>query len=343
MKKVTMQEIADSLDISRVTVWKVFNQQPGVSDTLRQQVLSKAKELGYTKISYTNIEESPNSQFTISETVSVVVSRPESSMFWMNIIHEIAKELNKNNINLMYTYLPSKISDSYTLPISLIDGTIQGIIILNVYDNQLIQKLSNLKIPKVFLDTVANVLSESLNGDLLLLEGKSTVHKITKSLIERGKKQIGFIGDIHYARTNMERYHGYQTAMKEYHLPISNQYTMIHHIGIETYAEEITDFLNHIKQMPEAFVCVSDYVANFLFTYFYEYNKKVPKDIIITGFDNAPEYSNLSDMIITVSVDTHIIGIRLVKQLLYRIQNSDFPFETTYLSFPIKYGESLLN
>lgn len=336
-----MQEIADSLDISRVTVWKVFNQQSGVSDTLRQQVLSKAKELGYTKINYATINESTNSQLTFSETVSVVVSRPESSMFWMSIIHEIAKELNKYNINLMYTYLPSKISDDYTLPISLIDGSIQGLIILNVYNDQLIEKLSTLKIPKVFLDTVTNISPESLNGDLLLLEGNSTVYQITKSLIERGKKEIGFIGDIHYARTNMERYNGYQTAMKEYHLPISNQCTMIHHIGIETYAEEITEFLNHIKKMPEAFVCVSDYVANFLFTYFYEHNKKVPKDIIITGFDEAPEYSNLSDMIITVSVDTHMIGIRLVKQLLYRIQNSNFPFETTFLSFPIKYGESL--
>ena len=49
MNKVTMQDIADELGISRVTVWKVFNNYSNVSPALRERVLSKAKELGYTK------------------------------------------------------------------------------------------------------------------------------------------------------------------------------------------------------------------------------------------------------------------------------------------------------
>ena len=49
MNKVTMQDIADELGISRVTVWKVFNNYSNVSPALRDRVLNKAKELGYTK------------------------------------------------------------------------------------------------------------------------------------------------------------------------------------------------------------------------------------------------------------------------------------------------------
>jgi LacI family transcriptional regulator len=49
MKKTTMQDVADALNISRVTVWKVLNNQPGVSDILCNQILSKARELGYFK------------------------------------------------------------------------------------------------------------------------------------------------------------------------------------------------------------------------------------------------------------------------------------------------------
>ena len=43
MEKVTMQDIADMLNISRVTVWKVLNNQPGVSK-LRDKVLLAAIE-----------------------------------------------------------------------------------------------------------------------------------------------------------------------------------------------------------------------------------------------------------------------------------------------------------
>ena len=46
MKKVTLQEIAKSLNISRTTVWKVFSGHDGVSDALRDKVLTRARELG---------------------------------------------------------------------------------------------------------------------------------------------------------------------------------------------------------------------------------------------------------------------------------------------------------
>ena len=79
MRKVTMQDIADSLGVSRVTVWKVFNNQNGVSSSLREAVLTKAQELGYTK----NRIVSPVDQK--EKTVSLIVSRPDSSTFWTNI------------------------------------------------------------------------------------------------------------------------------------------------------------------------------------------------------------------------------------------------------------------
>ena len=61
MSKVTMQDIADELGISRVTVWKVFNNHSGVSEAVRESVLQKAKELGYSKYDYRN-KETDNSR-----------------------------------------------------------------------------------------------------------------------------------------------------------------------------------------------------------------------------------------------------------------------------------------
>ncbi|MDE6919207.1 MAG: helix-turn-helix domain-containing protein, partial [Lachnospiraceae bacterium] len=38
MEKITMKDIADALNISRVTVSKAFNNQAGVSDSLRELI-----------------------------------------------------------------------------------------------------------------------------------------------------------------------------------------------------------------------------------------------------------------------------------------------------------------
>ena len=46
MGKVTMQDVADALGVSRVSVWKVFNEQPGVSDSLKNSIMEMAAKLG---------------------------------------------------------------------------------------------------------------------------------------------------------------------------------------------------------------------------------------------------------------------------------------------------------
>ena len=114
MSKVTMQDIADELGISRVTVWKVFNNHSGVSEAVRESVLQKAKELGYSKFMQepAAIPNDPQED----KTVSLIVSRPDSSTFWTNIIHRLAQELATHNINLLYTYVPIHLLTPFPLP-----------------------------------------------------------------------------------------------------------------------------------------------------------------------------------------------------------------------------------
>ena len=157
MSKPTMQEIADALSISRITVWKALSNRPGVSDSLRTQVHQKAKEMGYFQA-----EESAQS-LPRSRTVAVAVCRPESSLFWMQIIHQIAKDLSAHNVNLMYTYLPTHYKDGYTLPEPLTNGSVEGVIVLNTYSAPILQMLADLPLPKVFLDTVPTMPSSQLH------------------------------------------------------------------------------------------------------------------------------------------------------------------------------------
>lgn len=344
MKKVTMQDIADILNISRVTVWKVLNNQSGVSKPLRDQILLTAREIGYLKPGQEAEAILEESSISLEErskkTICVVISRPESSVFWINIIHAIAKELGKQGVNLMYTYLPPNYYKGYVLPSTLTNGTAGGMLIMNVYDSQLLAMLNRLNIPKVFLDLVSDFPLDTLTGDLFLLEGKKTIKEITNSIIQKGRTEIGFIGDIHYALTNRERYEGFVAAMEENNIEIKEEYCLTSKIGIYTYSEQITDFLNNLDKMPEAFVCASDYVANFIMQYFVEHGLRVPEDVAMTGYDGSTEYSMVSGKLTTVLVPTHQLGTRLAHQLLYRIEHPDTPLERTHIFSEIIWGKS---
>ena len=341
MEKITMQDIADALNISRVTVSKAFNNQAGVSDSLRELIFEKAQELGYAKVPYLAIEqmqmqaqqhEHPN------RTVSLIVSRPDSAIFWTGIIHRMAQELSSYNINLLYTYVPSVYTKKFSLPqILLSTDSIDGCIILNVYDPTILGMVNDLSLPKVFLDTVPSLYQLQLNGDLLLIEGYRTEYDITESLIQNGHTNIGFLGDIYYAQTNLERYRGYCACMQAHRLDIHEACCLTGSIGIFSYQKELYDFLDSLTDWPSAFVCVSDFVAHFVRQYMDENPHHVPHPVVLTGFDNSDEYTNVAGHITTANVPTSLLGKRLALQLLFRTQQPNAPYELTFVRPAIIY------
>ena len=338
MKKVTIQDIADALGISRVSVWKVFSGREGVSDDLRSKIMSKAIEMGYNMP--TGFFDSDGALPEAPQvTISVAVSRPETSVFWVNMIHEIAREASNSNANVMYTYLPKDASADYELPSSLTDGSTQAVVVLNVYDKNLLKKLTSLPIPKVFMDTITSYPFENLGGDLVLIEGRSSVSKITSHIIKQGKKRIGFIGDVEYAQTNFERYYGFKEAMKNADIEIDESICLTHSIGADTYKEEISEFLDGLKKMPEAFVCANDFVADIVCNKLTEKGYSIPDDIMISGFDNQSDLSYPVPLT-TVNVSSENFGVRLAKQALYRIQHPKAYRELLYICPEVIFRES---
>ena len=320
MNKVTMQDIADALGISRVTVWKVFNNYTNVSASVREKVLLKAKELGYTK-GLAEVDDG-----VLEKNVSLIVSRPNSSTFWTTIIHRAAQELSLHNVNLMYTYVPSNYSEDFRMPSVLTNGTVQGAIVLNVYDKRMIRQICQLGIPKVFLDTVPEIQFGELQADLVLLEGFHSTYQITKSVVERGLKRIGFVGDIQYARTNYDRFEGFCRCMEDHGLPVEKELCLTGRIGIFSYNKEIN---------------ASDFIAHNMQRYFAEHRERIPEGIVVTGYDGRDEYA-VGKLITTAEVQTGVLGKRLAMQIVYRMEHGDAPYELTYVNPPVVYRDSVL-
>jgi len=327
-----MQDIADSLSTSRISVWKALNNKPGVSDDLRMIVVNEAIKMGYIKRPF----HDDNHKNNIARTVAVVMSRPESSIFWMQIIHEIAKELALNGINLMYTYMPSRWNEGDSLPPALTDGSVSGIIVLNIYLEQQLKMISNLPLPKVFLDSVPALLHDDMNGDIVFIEGRSSIREIAGRLLDIGCNKLGFIGDINYAQTNMDRYLGFVDAFSERNLKIDKTFIMTESLDLDTHYQQIERFLSSLKSMPDGFVCVSDYIAHFVQRCFTDIGIDQSK-IYLTGFDNTSEHSNVAEKITSVDVQTGSMGERLANKILFALKHPNLPHEVSYVLTKVVY------
>lgn len=338
MSKPTMQDIADALSVSRITVWKALSNRPGVSDSMRAQIHQKATEMGYFHTPSQDTTATVSAQLPPhTRTVAVAVCRPESSLFWMQIIHQIAKDLSEHNVNLMYTYLPTNYKAGYVLPQPLTNGTVDGVIVLNTYSAPLLRLLSSLPIPKVFLDTVPSVPYNQLHGDLLIIEGRDLIRQITSNLLRHGCRKLSFIGDVEYAQTNKERYEGFLDALHEHGIIPNPSLYLTGSLGLRTHYEEISHFLDFLPTMPDGIVCASDYIAHFIQRYLEEKGIDPEGRIVLTGFDNNSEYLNVADRITTVDVKPKTIGSRLAAKILFVIEHPKAAPEVSYVSSEVLY------
>lgn len=333
MPKITMQRLADEAGVSRITVWKVLNDRPGVSEELRQVVRRKAEELGYGMPGASLLQQ--------ERTFSVVVARPESSVFWMNIIHHIAKELAKQGMNMLYTYMPTGYHEGYSLPSALTHGGVEGFLVLNVYDRHLLEMLAGSSLPKVFLDTVPTLHPQDLHGDLVILEGQGRVREITARLLSGGRTRLGFIGDVGYAQTNLDRYHGFLDAHAEAGIAPDPTLSLTEPLRLRDHYEQISAFLACLPQLPDGFVCASDFIASFVQRYLEESGRQTPAGFVLTGFDNSSEYPGVAGKLTSVNVETSALGKLLARKLMFRADYPAAPTEVSYVSTEIVYRKPL--
>lgn len=340
MKKITLLDIADACHVSRVTVWKALSNRPGVSKALRSRIIETALRMDYplkleeeeqsSYLSVTLPRRPPNAVLQQQIHIALVVSRPETSMFWGRIITNISEYLKNLNTKLIFICLPVNCTEEYVLPDELTDDSIKGMIVMNIYEPLLFKMLNALFIPKVFLDSVTDFDFQKINGDLFLIEGRSTVETIVRHALEQGIRTVGFIGDIKYAQTNYERYLGFCSALHNNNVPIIPEYCLTKSFGMDSYQYEINEFLESLPTMPEMFVCASDYIAQLTIQHLTLMNYEIPRDIMISGFDDNFEFSHTNE-ITTVHVQNSNMGVRLAEQILYRTQHPDADYEITYI------------
>lgn len=326
MARIRIQELADNMGISRTTVWKALHNKAGISEELRKKILRQAKIEGIIHHEAPEVSDGNSHR----KSFAVAVSRMESSVFWMNIINHIAVELSRHDVDLVYSFLPSAMeSEDYRLPGTF--NEVSGVIVLNVYDAHLLRLLSDLPMPKVFLDTVPELPYYELNGDLVLIEGRNAVKTITSRLIDKNMKRLGFVGDPFYALTNADRLQGFYDALNERGITPDPTFSLIKPIDANLYNEEIGAFISSLSELPDAFVCASDFVAHCVLKALSETGRALPENFTVTGFDNSAEFENTANKITTCDVQTATIGHRLARRLIFLLEFPEAAHEVSYI------------
>lgn len=343
MGKITMKDIAERLDISINAVSLALNSKAGVSEETRKQVLDIAEELGYLDKSPKFVKSFAN------KNICVIIKKYyfEDNTFYSKIMMGIGEESRRKGYDII-TCLINETEES--IPSCIESKKVCGIIVIGTIEDEYLVKLKNYKIPVVLVDHTS--LLEST--DSILTDNKLGSFNITKLLIEKGYKDIGFFGDLEYSLSIKERFFGYREAIKKF-LKFNNfkeaevfieEQSVLYDVEqniIDKNIEGIKERINRINKIPEAFVCSNDNAAIALITSLKELGYMVPKDIAVVGFDDIVLSSLIEPKLTTVRVEKDFMGRKAVDRLLWRIENKKDPDEKTILSVEVIERDSVGN
>lgn len=340
-KKITVQDIADELGMSRNTVSKALNNTGLLAETTKSKIIQKAIEMGYKQFTYMNTSPASSKPIVNKDIALLTCSMPNSSHFGSNLLSGFEEKISNLGYRLSMYMIRDNELNSSNLPFNFNPELIDGIICIELFDKHYSKLICDLGIPTLFIDSSSNLENEPLNSDILLMESYHNIYSITKNLINHDITNIGFIGDIFHCQSFYERWKGFCSALSDCGISLDINNCILEN-DKEPYGnvEWLGNKIMQIPTLPQAFICANDFLAINIIKALKYKNKSVPDDVLVCGFDDSAESKLIEPHITTVNIPSFEMGDIAASLLISRMENPSLPFRTTYVRTATKYRES---
>lgn len=335
--KVTIQDIANELQLSRNTVSKAINNTGVLADATREKILRKAAEMGYKQFAYLPLFQEdtakaaehsilPSDKREIAMLTTQFLS---SSHFSSMMLDRFQSEIEHlHSCTTIHRISPIELKEK-KLPSSLNIERTAGIICIEVFDYDYAQMLCDLDVPLLFVDTPVMDMRPPLKVDRLYMENRIEVQNAVAHMVQRGKKRISFAGDKNHCQSFFERYMAYKDAVEYFGLT-EGLSTCAMPSGQQNYPVSLYETIRRFKTMPDAFVCANDFVAMDLVKALNELGYSVPDDIWVCGFDDSQEASYFAPRLTSIHIHGQIMGYTAANLLMTRIEEPSLNYRTVY-------------
>lgn len=309
-KKVSMDDIAKRIGVSKNTVSLALRNVPLISAKMRELVQRTAEEMGYE---YKKKGTAQEVNRTLSGNICLLVPRSIRNIEFFSLIQfGIEKEARKHNLNILLHYIDE---NGFEIPPCITGNTSDGIIMLGCLPKESVETVNSSNLPIVSVDNYY----DNILINYILTDNISGSFNMTEYLIKKGHKKIGFYGNIDLSSSFYDRHLGYYKALQVHNLQIPEEWVIKNNLS------DYSGLLNLLKDgkssLPSAFFCVNDVHALRLIKTLEEISVQVPKKVSVAGFDNIPQSGEGKPGLTTMHVYKEVMGETAVSRLIHILEN----------------------
>ncbi len=322
---ITLDDIAKQLNVSKVTVSKALRGHPDISKETTQLVKKVAQELGYTPNYMAR-----NLSSKKSNTIGVVVPKI-AHFFFSSVIESIYDTAFHNNYEIILTVSQENSERERKHIETLLAMRVDGLIVSvtqNTRNNSIFEKVIKAGVPLIFMDRIVNIPGTSS----VAVNDREGAFKAIEHAIKLGYTKIAHLAGYPEINIGLNRYLGFEDAMKQYGLPINPDWVIKGGFG-EEYGYKGFMKLYESNNLPEFVFAVTYPVALGVYAAVKELGLKIPEDIDIMCFGNSDVNSFISPSLSCVNQPTNTLGKTSVELIIDQIKNIE-SFEPQHIVVP---------
>ena len=326
-KVITLKDIAEDLNISKVSVSKALRDHPDIGSDTKRLVRETAERLGYVPNYIAR-----NLSSRQSKTIGLVVPKI-AHHFFASAIETIYHTAFDNKYEIIMTVSQEKVENELIHLQTLLSMRVDGLIISvteQTKDISIFETVKKRGIPLVFFDRVI----EGLGFSTVTADDEQGTYDAITEVINSGYTKFAHLAGYSCTNIGKNRLNGFRNAMKDNNLKVPE------HWVVETGFAEGDGYKGFMKlfrsgDLPEVIFTVTYPVALGVILAAQEAGISIPGDLQIVSFGGSIYNRFVAPSISYIDQPSEEIGKKATELLLYEIKNPEM-HEERHIVIPTK-------
>lgn len=317
MKKISIKDIAEHLNISKTTVSFVLNgrgEEYHISKKLEERILDYMQQVNYQP------NEFAQGLKTGKTKMIGMLVEDISDPFFAKIARMIEEAAYKKGYKIIYSSTDNNTQKTKEMIQVYRARRVDGYIIAPPPGIEMdIQALIDARIPVVLFDRVSN----GIPSDSVMINNLESTHNAVLHLIDNGYKNIALISLNSNQNQMTDRLHGYKQAMNDGGLP-----HIILQVAYPTHRQlcvhEIQGFISANKHIDAVFFA-TNYIAGNGLEAIRNLKLSIPGNIAVVVFDDQNFFRISTPSVSAISQPIKQISETVIDMMLMRLSEKGKP------------------
>lgn len=330
-KKVTIDDIAKSLGVSKTLVSMVLNgkaDKHGISPETQNRVREKVKEMRYTPDALAR-----GFRMGKTNTIGVMVS-DISNRFYSRIARSIEDLAWNHGYTVIICSTDENIEKEKEQIRLLLDRKLDGLIISTSQDTpDLFNKLNETGLPHVLIDRTF----EGMVSPCVTVDNFAGGRMAARHFLHQGYRKIAVIGiNPDHISTINDRINGFLSALAEAGVSIPPQWIIKTPFGeMDSMIKEKLQQFYQADNMPEAIFTLNNNLTSACMLNLRKLSIDIPRQVAIMGFDDVSIFSFTRPSISVIAQPIERISEVAFDLLLRQIEGNGIPESEKSVKLPV--------